>query len=1781
MGALPAEASVPAEMLLQQDEAAQASALQTDAVQSEDADESPRACIDPLMASHIAATLLSLAPIPGFADAADAAAYALNLALKNCPPELIPPDPIVIETPNAACVHHMVVPLPAGWSELVSMDKAIIQELLADPELNLTQSERAELQKQLQSEYGRFDNIAYGSYSNIYGLTLPIQVTAYASPFWGDVGSPEVFHYNSDAMIELTLPGKRISEYLMEVPVGNYELQWKADTMISAFDYIPFFLASSLYRYSKVARAQAQKRFAIDGTKAALKKQIEQVLKEGNRYFAKQVAKEIAKNILKKGIIAGGKVAYKTSPYFTAGDYSGATTVAYQRLTIVDSHPPQINGVHAITVEALDPGGLQSGRKINELMAAITVTDDCDADPTLTYATPRFWPLLVDNNGSPLPSAEITWRASDNGAASKDGGVNTTEVKQQVTVVDTLPPILVAPPPVMMYAAAGDNVQVPLGAPQVFDVADLRPTVTYNQTQAVQGAASWPLFSQGVHYVTWTATDRSGNTSDPQQQLVNIKAPGTNNVPTANPLMGGNTVQAIADEPVKITVTGNDPDVDGSSMRDPIWFRVDRAPGNGFFIAPLYPYFIDDYRITARYSPWIAQREGEAKAWEVAQDPNAMRDYIKALCAEDMNRTDLPKDFVSFLGGDQKYMAVDDDGFTYIYDQAYRKCSPGGSTIDPTTSPRISVWDQQGKYLGEQERNDGGRPLRNIKFNVGRGTILTTSSDGSSTGDSLINISTIQPQNSGEPIVNVRSYGLWNKVNSIYIASEDVNRTPEYKNAGAAAFDNTTGVLYVIGDRNQNLKGMSAFVPAPCNQGGGDGPEDCLEYVGSQVFSYAITQSTKWGDFPGLDGDVMKLERLGDITLDSRGNVYVLANVASGYRFDRIYKFAPAVKHLDGMIELGELIGWMGKCDSGLNCNYIEQHSIGFACTDATCAFEGDSFGSRPGQFQSVGAIAMDPNDVLYVADTGNQRVQRFTPEGSFAGEARSQSSCAGCSGFVLGDFGSPGNIAVNSNNFYILDKSTELVHVFETSVIHSIDDKSAWVEYQSKPNYVGSDSFTFRATDGFHDSGGELIESTPAQVDINVSRNFRPPIAEDGWATTAEDTPIGLVLKGYDLDGSLDTLTYKISFQPQYGKLSGNPPNVTYTPGKDYSGKDSFTFTVSDGKFMSEPATFTVEVVPVSDTPVVVPKSNSLQAGLGYPVTLRAVVLDADEGDELTAVVDWGDNTKESSGDLNQTGGTQGPSLTPLVEGRGAELLAYHTYNSAGVYTIVIEVTDAAGNKGSAQVSVTVQAMADLVLQRNSQPLVPVNQKELLYELTVRNQRSSAGDGVTAKNVSVSEIITGSAAFVSASASSGDCQIDGKLVTCNLGDLGSDAEAKVSIKLSVGGGVMKGAVISLDASATSNTPDPIVENNRDRFDLSVVAAGNYYVNSLRDGPDATPGDGTCATTEGYCTARAAIMEANAQAGAQIVVFGNGVYVLENLVTAAAVDEDSASGDLDVDGDLTLLGNGAQNTTLNGNAIDRVLDIHGGVVQIEGMTIAGGNADDGADGGGIRNDGADVRLRRVSVDGNSAQNGGGILNASGKLSLMESSVVQNTAQGSGGGILNQVELTLENVTISGNHADVGGGIAGAGGNAQLRYVTIAGNSAANTGGGVNSAGSAVRIENSLLAGNDAPGGPDCAPTVTSDGHNVIGTRQGCNVTGSSNGNVTDMAPMIDSLTLNAAQTYSHPLLAGSPALGLATCLVQVDQGGAERPEQGCDAGAYEAGSFVGADRVLLPIVHRQ
>lgn len=86
------------------------------------------------------------------------------------------------------------------------------------------------------------------------------------------------------------------------------------------------------------------------------------------------------------------------------------------------------------------------------------------------------------------------------------------------------------------------------------------------------------------------------------------------------------------------------------------------------------------------------------------------------------------------------------------------------------------------------------------------------------------------------------------------------------------------------------------------------------------------------------------------------------------------------------------------------------------------------------------------------------------------------------------------------------------------------------------------------------------------------------PPTANDQTVSTPENTAKAITLTGSDPEGNL--LKYTIETQPVHGILTGSAPSVTYTPFKDYSGPDSFTFKVNDGKVDSNIATLSIMVL-------------------------------------------------------------------------------------------------------------------------------------------------------------------------------------------------------------------------------------------------------------------------------------------------------------------------------------------------------------------------------------------------------------------------------------------------------------------------------------------------------------------------------------------------------------------------------------------------------------------------
>ena len=133
---------------------------------------------------------------------------------------------------------------------------------------------------------------------------------------------------------------------------------------------------------------------------------------------------------------------------------------------------------------------------------------------------------------------------------------------------------------------------------------------------------------------------------------------------------------------------------------------------------------------------------------------------------------------------------------------------------------------------------------------------------------------------------------------------------------------------------------------------------------------------------------------------------------------------------------------------------------------------------------------------------------------------------------------------------------------------------------YTPNEDYNGTDSFQFTVTD---DDGAE---SSPATVDITIHEINDAPSADPPSVTTDEDTATSITLAGSDVDG--EVIDFVIVVHPSNGRLSGDLPDLEYTPHADFSGVDRLDFKVEDddGAF-SEPARVQINVTEINDAPM------------------------------------------------------------------------------------------------------------------------------------------------------------------------------------------------------------------------------------------------------------------------------------------------------------------------------------------------------------------------------------------------------------------------------------------------------------------------------------------------------------------------------------------------------------------------------------------------------------------
>jgi tripartite motif-containing protein 71 len=261
--------------------------------------------------------------------------------------------------------------------------------------------------------------------------------------------------------------------------------------------------------------------------------------------------------------------------------------------------------------------------------------------------------------------------------------------------------------------------------------------------------------------------------------------------------------------------------------------------------------------------------------------------------------------------------------------------------------------------------------------------------------------------------------------------------------------------VQIIGQRAEGLLRFPEAV-AVSGASGVDGQgevyvADQLGYV-VQRFSTDGTFETQWGSYGGGPG---QFGPIGGLATDAAGDVYVVDS-----SHNRIEKFGPDGEYIEGWGHRGSELG---EFDFGSSQNPSQPPGGGIAVAgdhvyvadsgndrierfnlEGGEAMAWGSYGSEPGEFSYPRGVAANEHEVI-VSDDDNHRVERFDPEGAFEGEA-------GSSGDGPGQFGFPYGVALDAaGDVYVADDSNDRV----VKLTPQLTFDTEWGSEGSKPGQL------------------------------------------------------------------------------------------------------------------------------------------------------------------------------------------------------------------------------------------------------------------------------------------------------------------------------------------------------------------------------------------------------------------------------------------------------------------------------------------------------------------------------------------------------------------------------------------------------------------------------------------------------------------------------------------------------------------------------------------------------
>jgi DNA/RNA endonuclease G (NUC1) len=227
-------------------------------------------------------------------------------------------------------------------------------------------------------------------------------------------------------------------------------------------------------------------------------------------------------------------------------------------------------------------------------------------------------------------------------------------------------------------------------------------------------------------------------------------------------------------------------------------------------------------------------------------------------------------------------------------------------------------------------------------------------------------------------------------------------------------------------------------------------------------------------------------------------------------------------------------------------------------------------------------------------------------------------------------------------------------------------------VTYTPNANFNGPASFEYQVCDNGTTNGMADSQCAMGVVNVTVNPVNDAPSANSQSVSTNSNTPVGITLTGSDLETA--DLIFEVTNSPAHGNLSGTGANLTYTPHTNYSGQDSFAFTVRDAgdgsapASTSAPATVSINVNDAVAPTITAPASVTVNTGAGA-TTCGALVTETQLGTATAS-----DNA--SSVSIERTGIPVG-NIFPV----GTTTLTYTATDDAGNSTPAIQTVTVIDN--------------------------------------------------------------------------------------------------------------------------------------------------------------------------------------------------------------------------------------------------------------------------------------------------------------------------------------------------------------------------------------------------------------------------------------------------------------------------------------------------------------------